>query len=133
MASSTSHPVSDSARNSRRTLTLWAGALAGPLLFLTLLEVDYVLAYVACETQQSWFFHVAAAVAVLLTGTAGLLAWKARLPLDADRAELSGPPAVSVPFTRVYWMAAFAALSSVWFIIAMLALAVPPIVLHPCQ
>jgi hypothetical protein len=133
MASSTSRPDSDSARDPRRTLTLWVGVLAGPLLFLTLLEVNYVLAYVACEAQQSWFLHVTGVVAVLLTAIAGLLAWQARLPIDADQAELSGPPVVYAPFTRVYWMATLAALSSVWFIVAMLALAVPPIVLQPCQ
>jgi hypothetical protein len=133
MASSTSHPVSDRPDTPKQILSLWIGILAGPLLFLMLLQVNYVFSYMACETQRTWFLHLATIVAPVLTAGAGTIAWRARRPLESDAAELSAPGVIHAPSTRAYWMAAAAALSCVWFIIAMLAMIVPAAILRPCQ
>src|SRR2546421_3075499 len=72
----------------RRVAAIAAGALAGPLVWLTLLEVNYVMTYVACEQRHDWMLHVASAVALALVGLAGLGAWRARTsgPTEAPTA-----------------------------------------------
>ena len=77
MRSSTSSPDWRDAHDRRRVLALWAGVLTGPLAMLTLLQVNYVLSYVACETRQTWFLHLGTVVAVALVGAAGAWAWQA--------------------------------------------------------
>ncbi len=67
MVSSTSHRAW---HDPRRERALWTGVLAGPIVFLVLLQTNYVLAYVACETRQTWFLHLATAAAVLLVAAA---------------------------------------------------------------
>ena len=59
-------------------MSLWLGLLAGPTVWLMLLEFNYVGAYVACETRSTWFLHTATAVAVILVTAAGFFAWRAR-------------------------------------------------------
>ena len=50
-----------------RSRRLWSGLAAGPLAWATLLEINYVLSYVACEQRHTWMLHLATAAA-LLTG-----------------------------------------------------------------
>ncbi|HET7220797.1 MAG TPA: hypothetical protein VFJ02_22245 [Vicinamibacterales bacterium] len=133
MASSTSLRAWDKRRDRGRTFALCTGALAGPLLFLTLLQVNYVLSYVACESGRTWFFAATTAGACVLTAIAGAMAWRGRVMAGRDDTTASAAAGVYPSRDRVQWMAVLAALSSIWFIIAMLALAVPPVILHPCQ
>lgn len=132
MASSISRPAwDDPARG--RAFALWVGVLAGPLLFLTLLQVNYVLSYVACEMHRTWFLHVTTVVACLLTGLAGMRAWHSRARPELEDATEAATGMVYAPRSRVEWMAHLAVLSSAWFIIAMLAFLVPVVVLRPCH
>jgi len=132
MSSSTSRPDWDSPARGR-TVALWVGVLAGPLLFLTLLQVNYVLSYVACETHRTWYFYAAALAASALTAVAGSRAWSARVMPERGDTSQAATGVVYAPRTREQWMAVLAALSSAWFIIAMLSLIVPAVVLQPCQ
>ena len=113
-------------------MALWTGLLAGPLSFLTLLEVNYVLSYVACETRSSWFLHASTAAAVALTAIAGVWSWRAgtRHATLSDECIPVGP---ETRYNRTRWMGVAAALLTVSFIIAMIALDVPVFVLSPCQ
>jgi hypothetical protein len=131
MRSSISFPASHE-RDPTTTIALWTGLLAGPLSFLTLLEVNYVLSYVACETRSSWFLNVSTAIAVALTATAGVWSWRVgtRYATLSDQCIPVGP---ETRYNRTRWMAVAAALLAVSFIVAMIALAVPVFVLDPCQ
>lgn len=133
MPSSTSSLASPEHHDRRRVLALWTGALAGPILMLVLLQVNYVLSYVACETRQTWFLHAATLVAALLVAAAGAWAWQAghgpMAPADAESAPIS--PATCEGRTR--WMAYFAVGASVWFIIVILAMSLGVVVLETCQ
>jgi hypothetical protein len=133
MSSSTSPLASRNGKGRGRLLALWTGSLAGPVVMLVLLQTNYVLSYVACETRQTWFLHLATLVAALLVAAAGAWAWQAgRGPLE--EAEVEAPPlSVATAQARTRWMAWFAVAVSAWFIIVILAMSVPVVVLKTCQ
>lgn len=114
-----------------RHLALWAGLLAGPLLWLTLLETNYVLAYSACSGRQKWFLFATIAATLALAGAVAYAAWKSGPPQDLDA---SSPP--WSPLTRevrARWMSIAGVAFTLWFLIVMLAMSVPPAVLGPCD
>jgi hypothetical protein len=115
-----------------RLAAIWAGVLTGPVVWLVLLEANYVLAYVACEAQSTWFMHLAVAGALLLVAGAGYAAWAASFghtgagePPPPDR------PRPSDETRR--WMSLAGIASSGWFILVILAMEVPLVVLRVCQ
>jgi len=71
MVSSTSHPAW---HDPLRLAVLWAGILTGPLVWLAMLEVNYLLTYVACESGHKWFMHLTVLVAVAIVAAAGCAA-----------------------------------------------------------
>jgi hypothetical protein len=114
-----------------RTAALWAGVLTGPIVWLVLLEVNYVLTYVACETGHKWFMHTAVLVALALVATAGYLAWVNGPP---DDPEISTPPVTrETAEQRARWMALYGVVSSIWFFIVILANEIPILVLRACE
>lgn len=130
MPSSTSRPVS---HEPWRLVALWAGLLTGPLVWLTLLETNYVLAYVACETGSTWFMHLAVGVALLLVAVAGYAAWAASYG-DMMADETQTPPlSDETRLQRSRWMSLAGVAFSAWFILVILAMEVPIIVLKECQ
>jgi hypothetical protein len=133
MPSSTLRPGLRDAHESRRVLALWTGLLAGPIVWLVLLEWQYVASYVACESRATWFLHVATIVSVGLVAGAGLWAWR----VGGGPADLPEPPTQPVSAetrdVRTRWMAHAAVASSAWFIIVILAMEIPILVLRTCQ
>jgi hypothetical protein len=130
MPASTSRPVS---HERWRLAAVWAGLLAGPLVWLVLLETNYVLAYVACELQQTWFLHLSTALAVLLVGGAGYAAWRASFGDITTDETLTDPLDEETRVQRSRWMSLAGVAFSAWFIIVILAMEVPVIVLKECQ
>jgi hypothetical protein len=132
MRSSTSRPGFRDAHDRQRVLALWTGVLAGPLVWLALLQTNYVLSYVACETRQTWFLHAATGVAALLVAAAGAWGWRAgRGPADLPE-PLTAPVGPDTCDARTRWMAHAAVASSGWFILVILSMAIPVVVLGPC-
>ena len=128
MPSSTSRPVW---HNRTRTAILWAGVLTGPIVWLTMLEVNYVLTYVACETGHKWFMHVTVLVALSLVATAGYLSWLYGPP---DDPEIDTRPVTrETAEQRARWMALYGVGSSIWFMIVILANEIPILVLRACE
>jgi amino acid transporter len=98
--------------------------------WLTLLEVNYVMTYFACEQRHDWMLHLASFVALVLVALAGLGAWRARTtgPTEA--------PTVNQDETselRARFIACGGALMCAWFIIVIIATEIPVIVFEPCQ
>ena len=58
-------PVSD--------LALWTSVLAGPVVFLVNMEVNYVMTSWACDSGNTWALHVAHLIALVIVVAAGLL------------------------------------------------------------
>jgi hypothetical protein len=130
MDSSTSHPVW---HERWRLAGLWAGVLTGPIVWLTLLETQYVLSYVACETRATWFLHAATAVALVLVGGAGWAAWSASNGSPYDDAAQEPPVGEHTRRQRSRWMSLAGIALSAWFALVILALEVPILVLGVCQ
>ena len=128
MASSTSRPAW---HEPRRIAALWAGILAGPIAWLTLLEVNYVLSYVSCESQQKWFLHAAVAVSLALVAGAGYLAWVSGPPEDTQ--DRTAPVTRSTAEVRARWMALAGLGLSLWFILVILTMEIPILVLRACE
>lgn len=114
-----------------RHVALWAGLLGPPVLWLTLLETNYVLAYEACGDREKWFLHVAIGVSIALGAIAGLAAWKSGPPHDDD--ERSEPWSIRTREIRARWMSAAAVALTAWFVLVMAAMLVPPLVLFSCD
>lgn len=128
MASSTSRHAW---HEPRRNAALWAGLLAGPIVFLALLEAVYVMSYVSCETRHTWFLHLAVLIAAVLVAGAAWTAWT-NGPAE-DSQERTPPVTRSTAEVRARWMALAGVGLSVWFIVAILAMEIPIVVLKICQ
>ena len=130
MASSTGHPVS---HERWRLSAQWAGILAGPVTFLVLLETQYVLAYVACETRSTWFLHLATLVAALIVAGAGYAGWRASIddPMSPKRPSIADVQ--ETRFQRSRWMSATGLGLSALFLLLILAMEIPILVLQECQ
>lgn len=117
--------------NTTRTAILWAGILTGPIVWLLMLEANYVLTYVACETGHEWFLHATVLAAVCIVAVAGSLAWLHGPP---DDPELHTPPVTrQTAEQRARWMAMYGVASSAWFVIVILANEIPILVLRACE
>jgi hypothetical protein len=130
MASSTSRPVS---HERWRLASLWAGVLTGPLAFLALLELNYLLAHVACATRVTWLMHLAVVVALCLVAASGYAAWAASFGDTLEDRSAAPPLSDETRIQRSRWMSLVGITFSVWFAIAILAMEVPLLVLQECQ
>ena len=133
MPSSTSLRAWRNPHDRRVLATLWAGMLAGPLVFLTLLEANYVLSYVSCETRQTWFLHAPTLGGAALVAVVGFLCWTiAAAGRHVDEID-GGPAAPGTAQSRAVWMGYAGAATSAWFVIVILSMHVPVLVLKTCQ
>ncbi|HTM26550.1 MAG TPA: hypothetical protein VL225_15240 [Vicinamibacterales bacterium] len=113
-----------------RLAALWIGVLAGPVVWAALLETNYVLSYVACESRHTWMLHVATAAALLLIALAALGAWRAA-PAAASE-DTATFEARETALIRARFMAIGGLALCGFFAIAVLAAEIPVLVLHPC-
>ena len=136
MDSSTGRPVS---HERWRLASQWFGILAGPLAFLSLLQAQYVLSAVACETGSTWFMHLASGIALLIVAAAGVLGWRASVDNPRRLQHPDAPPPKSLATTdevrrqRSTWMSVLAACLSALFVLLILALEIPIGALSICQ
>ena len=114
----------------RRVAVLVLGVLAGPVVWLTLLETNYVLTYVACEQRHEWMLQLATIIAVALVAAAGAGAWRARTTGTTETETLDQDATSEL---RARFLAYGGALLSAWFILVILATEIPIVILHPCQ
>lgn len=130
MPSSISRPVS---HERWRLAALWAGLLTGPIVWLALLELNYVLAYVACEVRSTWFMHLAIGIAVVLVAGAAYAAWAASYGHILSDQCRTPPLSDETRVQRSRWMSLAGLTFSLWFIVVILAMEVPIVVLRECQ
>jgi heme/copper-type cytochrome/quinol oxidase subunit 2 len=107
---------------------LWYGILVPPLSFGADLLLSYALVAHACSTGHFYLLHLITIIAVLVTLSAGLLAWREynRIPRDANDEGGS-------PIDRAHFMAIGAMIWSAAFVIVIIANAVPRWILSPCD
>ena len=114
----------------RRAAALWIGILAGPVVWFSLLEANYVMSYVACEARQTWFLHAATFLSAALVAGAGWLSWRSG-PAESD--DRRSPPVTSATSeSRARWMSIAGVVTSAWFILVILAMEIPLLLLGGC-
>ncbi len=115
-------------------MSLWTGLLAGPVVWLMLLEFNYGGAYVACETRSTWFLHTATIVAAGLVAVAGFIARRARHESPLNVPDDPAPPLNDITrVQRSQWMSVAGLGTSAFFILVILAMEIPLLVLQECQ
>jgi hypothetical protein len=123
----------------RRGAVLWAGVIAAPLVWLSLLQTNYLLAYPTCADRSNTWLHVASAVAlavmVLLSVGAAYMgrtdsAHRAgavrfdqqRDPIDEDRTRASR-----------HFLAVLGIFMTALCLLLVIGTWIPTMVLHPCD
>jgi hypothetical protein len=114
----------------RRTTLLWVGLLAGPVIWFTALEANYVMSYVACEVSHRWFLHAVNLASMLLIAGAGWLSWR-NGPADGSTPP-TPPVSPETSETRARWMSISGVGLSLWFILVILTMEIP-VVLVACK
>ena len=101
---------------------LWAGVLAGPLIWLVSLEAAYVLSYAACVPGRTWLVHAATAGPALLLAGVSVWIWVGLRP--SVRHE---------PYDWQRWMADAGLVMSLGFILVIVATELPAFMVVPCR
>src|SRR3954447_1491349 len=114
-----------------RLAARWAGVLAGPLVWATLLETNYSLSYVACEQRHKWMLHLATVAAVGLIALAAFSSWRAAPPLGHHELPSIDPDETALYRARFMAMGGLALCA--FFIVVVLATEIPALVLNPCS
>jgi len=127
MSSSTSHHAW---HDPRRTAALWFGLLTGPVVWFTLLEANYVMSYVACESRHTWFLHGMTLVSAAVVAYAAVVAWRSGPPENAEHP--TSPVTPDTSESRARWMSLGGAILSMWFVLVILAMEIPVAVLPSC-
>ena len=106
---------------------LWWGILIGPTAWALDEGISYAIAQHACSTGHFYLLHLITGAALLLALTGVLVAWRQLGPVRQGRDEGGSP------VDRSWFMACLGILMSVAFALTIIALAVPKIVLSPCD
>jgi MFS superfamily sulfate permease-like transporter len=109
------------------SVRVWPGLIAPPLVFLTLLCVNYGLEPWACEFQIRWPLHLASAVALVLVLVAGALAVR-----DWRRAGFESPDDSDAQAARVRFLSSMATMLSTLSALAVLGLWATILIMPPC-
>ena len=107
-----------------RLVALWTGLAAGPLAWASLLEVNYVLSYVACEQRHTWMLHLATAIALGIVGVGAFAAWSAAPPFGGATSAAGEGRARFMVIGGLALCAGFA--------VVIIATEIPVLILHPC-
>lgn len=113
----------------RGLLELWAGILVAPVAWALHLNGAYLLVRIACDTGSTMLIHLCTLGALLLGATGGWIAWRSFDRLGREWPSGSGEGIV----VRSRFMAVGGLISSGISLLAILAQAIPPLILSPCQ
>jgi hypothetical protein len=110
------------------TAWLWFGVLAGPVAWALDEAVSYAITQHACSTGAFYELHIISVVCLLLAISGVVVSrWQlTRVPEGAD--DEGGSPR-----DRGWFLARFGIACSLGFALVIIALAVPKIILSPCD
>ena len=106
---------------------LWAGVLLGPTAWALDEGLSYMLAQHSCSTGHFYVLHVISVLCLLLA-IAGLIIARAQLAKVGPGSQDGGGP-----HDRSWWMAVLGIALSIGFSLVIIAIAVPKIMLSPCD
>lgn len=114
--------------DAREIRALWTGLLLAPAAFLLNLEVAYALVPAACASSTRVLVHLVHAVCLLLAAFGVLTAGRMwRLTGETWPGEAGGR------LSRSRFMAGIGLLTSLLFVMVIVAQWIPSFVLNPCQ
>ena len=119
---------------------LWSAVLGPAIVWLMLLQTNYVLAYPTCAARSHTWLYVASAVGLallLLLAAAAQSVWRSdqprleRGPADAyeQRDALGADPSLA----SRHFLSLVAVFMSALFLLLVIGTAIPIFVLHPCD
>jgi hypothetical protein len=112
----------------KREVTLWAAVLAGPLIWFTAMQTNFVLAPWACAFGWKPALYVVSIIALAIVAGSGLLAHKHWKQLgEADAHEAGG----SLPANRALAIGGMG-LSAMFFLV-IVAQTIPQFILGSCE
>jgi hypothetical protein len=107
---------------------LWYSWLVPPLTFGVDLLLSYALVQHACSTGHFYVLHLVTVIALFITASAALLAWREYLRVPSEANDEGGSP-----LDRAHFMSLFGMIWSAGFVIVILANAVPRFMISPCD
>lgn len=113
---------------SSRDRILWISFFAGPAFWLFSFQAKFSWTQWACASQNKATLFVFAFLALLCSGTAGLLAWRQWKELGPEQ-----PDEAANVTSRSRFMALGAVVFSTAFCVVILAQTIPDIILEACQ
>ena len=102
-------------------------------MFLAVLQANYVLSYVSCETRQTWFLHIVTLAGCLLVSAVGWRCWVIGVAGAPLRSSSDDALRLRASESRTVWMGYAGASISAWFVIAIASMDIPVLVLRTCQ
>lgn len=114
--------------NPGSVFALWYGLLAGPIAFMTQMQLQFMLVPWTCSIGSQWWLHLVTIIALLFPLSAGIIAWRMWLAAGMGTEDEQGG---QVGRTRAMSLAGV--LLSGMFVIAMIAQAIPSMILGACQ
>jgi hypothetical protein len=108
-------------------LLLWAGVLLGPIAWALDEGLSYSLAQHACSTGHEYVMYVITALSLLLAVGGALIARAQLSKVGAGNDDGAGP------HHRSWWMARLGIAMGLGFSLVIVAMAVPKILLSPCD
>jgi TRAP-type C4-dicarboxylate transport system permease small subunit len=107
---------------------LWLGMLGPPMLTLTHLQVTYALVPKICPTGNTTLLHIVSLCFLVIVIALGLPSWRC-LRRQAPEAGSEDP----LTPERVHFMAQLGLLTVALFALLIIAQAIPPFIVNPCQ
>lgn len=109
-------------------LALWFGVLAGPIAFLLNLQLNYMLTPWVCERGGEAVLHVVPLIFLVIVAAAG---WVSLRNWRRTGSEWRADGGGVIPRSR--FMAVLGVLTSILFVLVILAQWIPNLFLSPCQ
>jgi hypothetical protein len=111
-----------------RNFILWAGVLAGPIVWLLSFEANYALAPWACTFQAKLGLYLVSLAALVLCAGSTLMSWRQWGELGRE-----WPGGGGDVLSRSRIMAIGGVLLSAMFFLVVLAQAIPAVLLEACE
>jgi hypothetical protein len=114
-------------RESREERRLWFSILVPSLSWITAFILSFLLASEICATGRRWILYLITGSALAAAAAGALEAWRIWRRLENAR------PSSETLTARRRFMAAGGLVLALYFVLALLALAIPQVVHRPCD
>jgi hypothetical protein len=125
MTTTTESPRRDTPERGDRSI--WAALMGIPILFLTHLQVQYMLVLWACASKKMYVLHLVSAAFLLAILGCGAVAWAEHQKLRGIESENADPPVGRSRLVTYVGM-----LNCILFSLGVIAQAIATFIMDPC-